>query len=90
MTLEKIIRCCCVCKTAILPDGSVMTEREAIRQGYLLSHGIHSKDCIKEYIEDAVIIEGAEILDVPKYFREATTIYFSGITSETIIRITKG
>lgn len=44
----------------------------------------------KEYIEDAEVSVGSEILDVPKYFRADTTIYFSGITSETIIRITKG
>jgi len=71
MTLDKIIiRACCVCKTAILPDGSAVTEREAISQGYVLSHGIHSKDCIKEYIEDAY--RGHVYNSLPDYCQKST------------------
>jgi hypothetical protein len=49
---EKIIRGCCVCRTAILPDNSVVTEKEARDKGYVISHGIHSKACLLEYITD--------------------------------------
>lgn len=55
-----------------------------------LTFSIGTTEGGKQYIEDAPIVAGADVLDVPKYFRKNTTIYFTGITPQTIIRITKG
>jgi len=49
---DKILRTCCVCKTALLPDGTAISEYDAKKQGYQLTHGILSRACIVGFIED--------------------------------------
>jgi hypothetical protein len=55
-----------------------------------LTFSIGLTEAGKDYVEDADISQGSEILEVQKYFRVATTLYFTGIKDNTIIRITTG
>jgi hypothetical protein len=45
---------------------------------------------LKDYIEDAVISLGNEIIESSRYFKEETEIFFMGVTEKTIIKILKG
>lgn len=45
---------------------------------------------LKDYIEDAEISVGNEVIESSRYFKEATELFFIGITENTIIKILKG